>query len=333
MNKYSTSHVGTMTNIAQQISEQLPSLLNIARLAPSVHNTQPWIVSVSGNELVINLNKKYVLEDGDPTGRETFISLGIFTEALCLGACSFGFTIKSVGLGDSFVRISLGIGNQPDVDTVSALKTRCSDRSVYQPAVINELLIQQLNEVSVHPDVSVRVVTNRPAIEKVAELTSKAIRLALSNPSFRKELSSYLVLPWSRKRRGISVKSLYIPWILQILQPILVHRGIGIGKEATLERKRWLSASGLVFITAKGDLANYWFEVGRTYLQVSLLIERAGLSQATSAALVEASNYHEDIEDLLGTNQRILAVLRIGQGSKKRYYSPRVDAEDLITSN
>jgi hypothetical protein len=107
--------------------------------------------------------------------------------------------------------------------------------------------------------------------------------------------------------------------------------GLGVTSEVKLERKRWLSSSGIIFITTAGDVPEYWFEAGRAYLHVALEIENQGLSQATSAATVEASNYHEDIERLLGTNERLQCVIRVGKGAKNRNHSPRVNVEDLLT--
>ncbi len=109
--------------------------------------------------------------------------------------------------------------------------------------------------------------------------------------------------------------------------------GIGIRSEVNLERKRWESASGIILITTVGDMPKYWFEAGRAYLQAALKVEQLGLSQATSAATVEASNYHEDVEKLVDTNQRLQSVIRIGKGVQNRNHSPRVTVEELLTSN
>jgi hypothetical protein len=173
---------------------------------------------------------------------------------------------------------------------------------------------------------------DRDVVKAAAKLTSQGIQLALSSPGFRKELSQYLVLPWSRKKRGIAVKSLHVSWLLEVMEPWLIRLGIGLKAEADLEKKRWLSASAIIVITSIGDMPKYWFEVGRTYLRVSLIVEKHSLSQATSAAVVEASDFHEDVEKLMHTKQRIQSMMRIGApGAPKRYHSPRLDAEELIT--
>jgi hypothetical protein len=317
------------------LSQNLLQILESARFAPSVHNTQPWRVHVEGKTLVITIDPKHRLGDGDPTGRQTIISLGIFVEALCLICRDFDLSPKDIVADANGAKITFAEkakSNNAEVDAMKrSLRTRASDRSIYKAVDIELSSIKAIEGVETDPTISVQVITDRKIITEIANLTSKGIKLAMSSPGFRQELSQYLALPWGNKKRGISVKSLYIPTYLALLQPFMVKAGLSINAESVLERKRWLSASAVVAILGDGDLNKHWFEAGRTYLRSSLAIEGQGLSQATSAAIVEASNYHDDIEEMLHTNQRILALIRIGKGHPKRQYSPRVEAEELLT--
>lgn len=314
------------------LAQKLPEIVDLARLAPSVHNTQPWQVRSKDTTIEVSIRTQYALKDGDPTRRQTIISLGIFCESLSIVSQAYGFITKKIVCVDDRATLWLEKG-KPDPKSqtnVELLQRRCTDRSLYKPAHLDEKLLHTLQKAARFGDIKTLVITERSFIDKLASLTSKGISLALSNPAFRRELSHYLVVPWSKKNRGISVRSLYIPWLLAIFEPWLIRWGIGLKTEASLEKKRWLSASGVVLILGDGDFSKYWFDAGRTYLRVSLAIEAAGLSQATSAAIVEASNYHEDIEEELHTSQRILCVIRIGKGKGNRAYSPRVSAEDLL---
>jgi hypothetical protein len=213
------------------------------------------------------------------------------------------------------------------------LKRRCSDRSVYKPVAISPETLTAIAQARQAPGVTVLTKTDPALISTVAKLTSQGIQLAMSSPGFREELSRYLVPPGSQRQRGIATQSLYIPRLLQYFEPWLVRSGLANRPEVRLEKRRWLSASGLVFICSSGDLHEDWFRVGRSYLAVSLAIEKAGLSQATSAAIVEASDFHEDIEKLLGTTMRIQAIIRIGRGKTRRFHSPRLSAEDLLATS
>ena len=320
--------------LSGSVSETALSILRVARLAPSVHNTQPCVVKEGESGLVVSIDPAHKLSSGDLTGRQTIISLGIFVEALGIGAQSAGIEMASVQLRDNAAYVELRPSKDKEasyIKLIKALQHRCSDRSIYRSTTISSDLINQLQKATASPDVEVKVIDDESRIQEVAKLTSQGIAMALSNPAFRHELSRYLVLPWSMNKRGISVRSLYLPALVGFLQPWFIRLGLGLKYEAKLEKKRWESASAIIAITAAGDMPDYWLEVGRTYLRVSLTLEQAGLSQATSAALVEASNFHEDIEQMLGTKQRLLCMLRTGKGSPRRHYSPRVAAEDLLT--
>ncbi len=319
-------------SLSNVLQENLKSIIEIARLAPSVHNTQPWQISIDNDKLYIDIDPRYQLSDGDPTGRETIISLGIFAEAIKVASEQFGLQCRNISLDKYRAVIHFTLDkSKKNSQEVNALKTRVTDRSIYSQVDINQKIKSTIVNVAPNDKAKVWVLTDAKSINIIASLTSKGISLALSNPSFRQELSRYLVLPWSSKKRGISTSSLYLPKALEICEPFLMKLGIGIKSEAKLERKRWESASGVIFITTKGDMSEYWFEAGRAYLRVALEIEQLGLSQATSAATVEASNYHEDVEQLIGTNQRLQCVIRVGKGASKRNHSPRVSAEEIIT--
>jgi hypothetical protein len=318
----------------QILQSDINKIIDIARFAPSVHNTQPWKVSVKNSAVVIKIDKSISLKYSDPTGRETYISLGIFTEAIIIAAKISGLKVGRVILNKNESVIEfVEAGKNPDAETkklISCLHSRCTDRSIFTPIQISEKIISKIESCFSLPGVTVKVVIDRSLIDKMAELTSKGIGLALSNPDFREELSGYLTLPFSKKKRGISVLSLRIPTLLAILEPKLIRHGIGLHSEVKVEKKRWLSASAIIFITTRGDIGWDWFCAGRAYLRTSLVAEEVGLSQATSAATVEASTFHEDVEKMLGTQQRLQCVTRLGQGSSKKIFSPREPAEVLL---
>jgi hypothetical protein len=70
----------------EQLRSNFEKIIDLALFAPSVHNTQPWKVKLLDNGLLISLDPAHKLKYGDPTGRETQISLGIFAEAVICSA-------------------------------------------------------------------------------------------------------------------------------------------------------------------------------------------------------------------------------------------------------
>lgn len=312
---------------------ELEKIVGLARLAPSVHNSQPWRVRQTGYGLEAFIDDEHRLKAGDPTGRQTVISLGIFCQAIIIAAKNQDYRLRNISFkkDTAAIKFEKGQKTKTDIDRVNLLKSRATDRSIYSKCKINNELKKSILSAWKSNNVKVWLVDDQEFIDQLAEFTARGISIALSNPAFRRELRQYLVLPGSRKHRGISVKSLRLPYPIAVSQPTMLQYGIGTGKEAALEKKRWLSSSLVILITTKGDLHEDWFEAGRAYLEVSLRLEQLGLSQATSAATVEAATFHEDIEKMLGTNQRLQTVIRAGKGASKAQFSPRVTMQDLIT--
>jgi hypothetical protein len=302
-------------------------------LAPSVHNTQPWKVKIDKGNLLILVDQTRRLTHGDPTGRETYISLGIFTEACVLAMAHYGFSAQAPAVnGDSIVlKISKTDKSSDDSADIEALKRRFTDRTIYKPAELTAEAIARLDASWHTNNVEVICTADRQLINKTAELTRHALLLAFSNPAFRRELTDYFVdkpsVPY-----GIPLSTLVTNKLKARFVKRLINSGVNRKQEAQTEHKRWRSASGLVFILADGDTKNYWLESGRAYLRASLEIQKLGFNQATSAAIVEASDFHEDIEKLLGTSKRIQSVIRIGRGSKKKRPSGRLTPQELLVT-
>ena len=131
---------------ANHLAAHLEDIINVARLAPSVHNVQPWLVRTKGYHIEVMLDPKQTLHEGDPTGRQSVVSLGIFTEAVCIGVESVGLRVKGVTFKDNTAFIACQVRTAKKEVTAGAtlLMSRCSDRSIYSPTVISKRTIKTL---------------------------------------------------------------------------------------------------------------------------------------------------------------------------------------------
>jgi hypothetical protein len=67
-------------------------ILQLASLAPSGHNTQPWTVRIAGpKHWVVGSDTRYWLPAVDPDNRELLLSLGAFIENMAIAACVLGY--------------------------------------------------------------------------------------------------------------------------------------------------------------------------------------------------------------------------------------------------
>jgi len=74
-----------------ELSAQMSSLLFNASLAPSGHNTQPWVVRTTNDGLAIGSDPSRWLPKVDPGNREMALSIGAFLENLLIAAPGHGY--------------------------------------------------------------------------------------------------------------------------------------------------------------------------------------------------------------------------------------------------
>ncbi len=82
--------------------------LEIARLAPSAHNTQPWRVTAEGGRLVIGVDPRRHLAHSDPLERDLHLAMGGFVAALRIALRDEGVSADAVDVkGGAFAALAL----------------------------------------------------------------------------------------------------------------------------------------------------------------------------------------------------------------------------------
>jgi hypothetical protein len=324
----------------QQLSMILTELIGYARLAPSVHNTQPWQFKIEDSTLSLFVNPERTLTAGDPTHRELWISLGVCFETLIQACHGLGLeitdqSIQTGSIDGEIAHIRLGTPGDKEQDILDRLKKRVSYRGHMKPASIPKTLSDDMTRklIADLSGISIVVVGDRTIISKVADLTYQGMSLALSSPEFRKELADLINYNWSPSHIGMHGFVLNRGLLGSVWEKWSINHGIDIKRKANADQEKVLESSGLVFVVAKGDVPHFWFDSGRAYMRIALEITESGLAQSTIAAPVEAASFHEDIEKMLQTTGRIQAMLRIGEAvSTQRRKSPRLSIEELLST-
>ncbi|GAA0036357.1 MULTISPECIES: nitroreductase family protein [Brevibacterium] len=126
-------------------TERLASLFRTAGRAPSAHNTQPWVPTVTviaedaaRAEVVLTVDPDRTLPVGDPRSEDLHLSLGCWVEALSIAAAEEGLTVEvaavdgwgpdlRVGLHVGRLEAGRGSPGQPQF-TVADLEHRQVDR-------------------------------------------------------------------------------------------------------------------------------------------------------------------------------------------------------------
>lgn len=131
-------------------------ILFLASLAPSGHNTQPWIVKyLEPYHWVIGNDKRKWLPAVDPTQRETILSIGAFIQNLEYAAGSFGYAcdwtlLATTNQSERVMEVKLIKEQSKNAFDITKIKSRRTVRSnflsdVLKKKISNILSIQSRN--------------------------------------------------------------------------------------------------------------------------------------------------------------------------------------------
>lgn len=322
-----------------KISPTIHAILDYARLAPSVHNTQPWQFHIpNGTTIELLAAPSRFLDAGDPTSREFWISLGACLETLLMAARGLGHTptldmIQTESIEQPIARITIGAEpSMRDDELLDSITRRHSHRGHFDTADIPMSLLKQCQAATAHLDgVSIEILSQPNNIRTVGQLTGHSMQLALGSPEFRQELATLVHENWSSSRVGMHGYVLNKGAVGSIWEKWSLKNGKGIAKKAQADEQKVAEASALFFIATKGDVPPYWLTAGRAYMQVCCVVTRTGYAHSTIAGPVEAASFHEDIEAMLRTPHRIQAMIRVGKAAPLTRTSPRLRVEELLT--
>jgi nitroreductase len=105
-------------------------LIAAARLAPSLHNAQPWAFRVTANAVEVYTDRSRSSPIVDPDGRQLLLGVGAAVFAVRLGLAELGYRVRTEWLPDT---------NRP---TLAAILTAMCHQ---QPSVLDHRLYQQLS--------------------------------------------------------------------------------------------------------------------------------------------------------------------------------------------
>jgi nitroreductase len=175
------------------------AILRLASLAPSGHNTQPWMVSrdVSG-DLLIWQDTERRLPRVDPENRELILSLGAFLENLAAGAEALGSraTIRITAADPGEVEVArVGLDPvtgffTPDNRLLERIRSRRTLRNGHQDVELSSAQADAL--LSLLPHGSLYLPRGTVDARAVTEATIEANRIHTSDHAVMRELVEWV---------------------------------------------------------------------------------------------------------------------------------------------
>jgi hypothetical protein len=170
-----------------------------ARLAPSVHNTQPWSFRIhdAGVDLLADFSRQLAVLD--PTGRQLQVSCGAALDhlRLALRAAGLDSVVTLFPEDDSAVlaRVLVAAGSAPtqeELDLGEAISARHSQREPFADRAVDHSVLAQLRAVAESRGAWLALLENRDDQITLAVLLSHADKSESADSDYRAELQHWL---------------------------------------------------------------------------------------------------------------------------------------------
>lgn len=328
-------------NFYNQLSaeDKIRFLIRFAILAPSTHNTQPWLFNVDGSSCKIYYDSSLILPKADPLHRDLFISLGCCVENLTLAAAYYGVSTE-VTYGDSrepelAAEISFSfIDNARDQKKyprhlLETMISRFNARGIFENRIPDVELMKKITaiikEEYLDDNLTLHMVEDVERIKKIADLTAKGLETAYKYPAFRKEMSGWMHNSLSRARDGLPGYALRMPLILSFIIPTAV-RFFNIGKQLAVLNRKSLGSAPLIFVfTAKHNSHEAWMKIGRAGERMMLELNDQGLKTSIFVAAIEIGELYKSLQKILRTDEIPQFLFAAGYLETPQVPTPRHD--------
>ena len=227
--------------------DKLKFLLKFGVLAPSVHNTQPWIFVFKGSSLYIKNNISVSLEQADKGDYFQWFAIGMLIENIEQSAKYYGYKIIFDIIEENNIKINLSKNDEPKIYDVQAILDRKSDKRAYNKKDIDSGLLNSLNNLDTPDNVNYFLKTyNDEEYSRIIDLHMKCVENIANDKEFVKELAGWTRSNITKSYDGMPGFVMGMPTLQSLIAPKLLKKKPEIFKKVIPKEKKLIdSASGV----------------------------------------------------------------------------------------
>ncbi len=318
--------------------ERFKFLLNYAVLAPSGHNTQPWLFKIAGDELELYADRTRGLAVLDPEDRELIMSCGAALFNLRIAMIHYGFvpathTFPELDDPDLLAFVRFGPGREASVEEhrlFMAIKKRRTNRRPFEPRPIPEADLEAVQEAAAREGARLHVIRKRADRERLADLIAEGDRRQASDRHFRRELASWVHPGRSHSRDGIPGYALGRSGPGAYAEPLMIRTFDGGRGWAARDRQLAEGSPALLVLSTGADTPPAWLTAGQALERALLRARDLGLYASFLNQPVEVDALRAEVRKVIGGERQPQLVLRMGYGPSVRATPRRAVHEVLL---
>jgi nitroreductase len=311
--------------------------IRYAILAPSSHNTQPWLFAVRGGRVDLYMDHSRALPVADPDDRELVLSCGAALYHLRLALAFYGVTTTVVRCPnpdepDLLARVALTGERQPtdlERELFHQIPFRRTNRLPFEPRPLSQTLIGELEHAADAEGAWLVVVDDEEDKGWLADLIAVADRRQMTDKRFRRELSAWTRPTLSRRKDGIPGSGLGLGTVASVGAPLVIRTfDLGQGRAAR-DRELALGSPALGVLGTPDDSMAGLVRGGEALAHVLLLARASGVFASYLNQPIEVEDLRPDVERMVRAPGRAQLILRLGYGQPVAP-TPRRPVEEVL---
>lgn len=309
------------------LEDKIKFLLGYGVLAPSQHNTQPWLFEIRQNILLIKPDPSRSLPMGDPVNSGLFISLGACSENIQQAANQFGMSCD-VRFSDNAAKLSFddkGPISESD-EALRAITDRHSDKYLYSERAIDQLALDELGRQEAK-GVEYQIVTDPKLLSKIVELHRQATTSVSSDVRFVRELVQWLRTNGTKAYDGMPGSVSGNSAVKSVVGKVLLSKKPQIFKKMVGHDVALLASSPAIVVWAAQDQSSTnMFYYGRHIERLWLKATELGLAAHPMHSICAEEKPSDELAKLLGLKGRPVFLVRLGYHPDTGLRTPRKGA-------
>lgn len=320
-------------------ADRLRELVKSAILAPSSHNSQPWIFHVPLNCAFVELyaDRARALPVVDPEDRELTMSCGSALLNLRIAARHAGFTDLVEPLPDPddhdlLARLRLGAPYAPSAAEealFAAIASRRTNRRPFVTRAIPDDVLEAMRACAAVEGAMLTILHTPAERARVAALIATADRKQGADPAFRRELASWMHPNRSRTHDGMPGYAFGLGDWASYVGPLVVRTFDWGDGRAARDQELAVGSPYMAVLWTVGDSRGEWLAAGQALQHMLLRATVAGVSASFLNQPVEVPELRAVMREELGIQGHVQSLLRLGYGPEVEAM-PRRPVDDVM---
>ncbi len=311
-----------IAKISLQADER--EILFLASLAPSGHNTQPWVVKyIEPYHWVIGNDKSRWLPGVDPAQRETILSIGAFLQNLEYAANNLGYNcqfsiLATTNQAENIVDVKLTKAIGMIKYDIEQIKYRRTVRSNYLNDVLKKEDVSYL--INGEVDLIYYIPNHSKEHEWLNEQTIEANRLQAYRDAAQNELANWIRFSSKDAAQhldGLTMAGMEIAgipgWYLRNFygKKDVMKKNF---REQSIDKvvKQVSQSAGWLLITSKDDSVITLLETGKRMQRLFLKVRGKNIAIHPMTQIIEEASTNQILNQSIGINDPVQFILRTG---------------------